>query len=736
MELKHKLIEDAKKYKLELQKKYAKNSVLKFPLIYLIVGDKAAPILEDLKRNIDNQVLDADNAMYIVIDTLEEGTVEVEENIINLHLPESVIKNEREYIRSAFKQNKSITLLNKAVKEIQRLAIDAKEFYSDNRRVYLSVVTSAEDKLNAIIPDVTVFIKNKLAGEFKQVFSELFIFTNDYAEKDNMLNMANSYKFLKEAMNYQENTYRYQDALEVIEQDVRLETNYTGAIFYFTYVLGDRDENGNEILNLKDNRAETLANVNLIKNTKSDIYNEGEVVQFSINEFARGADSRKKFCSVSSSSVEVPSEKIYLAAVSKTLEYYMKVSELEDDKDDDEFNNIINEEFISRAARSCIPNVDNLKEIGSVLSHKVSYLKLKNMSINDAEKALYDDALKNFFDKNFRNNASAKLKNYMDNVEIFMQLEDKNVNSKWTQRLVELEQKYNETINEKISVLKDKKFTKVTNVAKEKIAIGSSKNAIIKIKDYLLQEVYQIEYELLEEELKKECIYLIKTKILDSMHGLNEKINKLGVIKSQIDELLIPTSYLTDNMQKFYGDKVADITKDYERKLGKKFILSNEYIGNINQLVNNDNNKIVGIIGQVVKEKIINNDKYFKTNLGEEMYERLNYLPGIQREHVTYEEIFLGLSDILERRALTSVYFNKKDKCYKEKYYVTNLESDFLEYVYPKEDMGQIDKLGIQLTNRKDKIKIVQLIGGFDINDLAFTEAAKKYYDSYRENVI
>ena len=728
---------------------------MKAPLLFVLLGDKVQEDIKELKQAVEQSMSNSEGIIYLCIGNRSKE--DVVSDTVTVYLNQEVSAMNRGELTKVLEQDTFLKSLNGQLEVVRQSILEKNKVFSCWEQMHISVITAASDPINVLLPDITVLVKNKLEQNFKQVFVDLFVLLEETGEDAIPINRALSYSLFQELDIYQNREYHYEKPTELLDEEIKLMTKQDGQLFHLIYLLSDQKENGQKINEARKSHYETIVAVNLLKNRQNQSMELEEArEQYNYNNFItnirEGAENR--YCTARLARVKKPGQGIYLTVIYQLFKLYEK--ELSYEGHDEESSLMekvgLSEGRIETLVRSWMPEKEGLDAIKSLMSRRVSFKEVRNVTFLEAENSLYGESAKEFFKINFTDAAYKKMANY---------LQEEHLREKMTEDVISQSDygpfalgellksaSYSILENQKERYLYQIKQYEAEKEEKENRLVGQcvggnfslfEKKYLQDTKAYLIDEVYKARYDYEMECLKLKALQGLQEGLENLNKELKVKLRKLEQVEKLLLEMIAEANryeeeYLVQNVKEYYARVVEERIEELKKVKGAHFLLEEKYMGN--QLLDESEETIINRLTQIARQEILSVDQYFNISFEEELLARANMLVEYEEtEVVAKSELYELLYESLEENSKPCVYLDTTlaTHRYIEKYFLGNRESEFIDYAYRRDQSSRNYKIGTVNDKRKSVIEKLQLMGGFKLEDLVYVRSAKRYYDAYKE---
>lgn len=752
------VLEKAKRYDAEYINHFEKGESVKMksPTVFVLFGDQVVEGIDDIKSAMLESIVNAEGAIYLVISKkpLEDNLG----NVVQLTLPIDEKMDERGKIGDLLNQEDFLKLLGTTIIEVKKKIMAQSKVFSYWEQINICTVTSASDRVNCLLPDVMILLRTKLAQDFKQVLMDLFVRLEETGCDSEPLNKALSASFFKELDTYQQADFHYERPLEVLEDHLTLSVSYNQPIFHLVYILSDKKQNGQQIINAQHQHYRTIVAVLLLRNREQPALELEEArEQYNHNVFMSNVKEQgeNRYCTANLACVKKPGIGIYLAVIHHLLKAYKK--ELNGGSDEERacLTKVgITEKDLEKLMIRCMPQEENLSQIHSLISRNISFREIKSESFREAEKTLYGHSISDFFKVNFEKLSLEKLEDYLLGNQYKESLIEQVVNNPSygpyslanffkAENLSELENKKEAYLLESQGLemqSKEKAETIINTCISSKLSLFDKKS-LYEVKEYLIEEIYHLKYKALEAKLKAKAIEVIRQVVASLYEQIRDQLQKLDTLENVLAKLVAEVNryeeeYLIQNVDEYYQGVVTACINQLKEMEGNDYFHSNKMMGPICEMLSLDMEEVLDKLFDMAQCYILNETKYFNVSFEEELLARANMMIDYEdKEVVAKRELYDLLYSSLEENSKPCVHLDTtlSSHCYLEKYFFGSHQSEFIDYAYKKDQTSRNYKIGTVSESRKSSIGKLQLMGGFKLQDLVFTSSAMRYYEAYKD---
>ena len=758
MTLKTMVLEKAKKYDAEYINHFEKGESIKMksPTLFVLFGDQVAEGIKEIKSSMLESIVNAEGAIYLVIS--KKPIEEHLSNTVYLTLPMDEAMDERGKIGELLSQEDFLRLLGTTIIEVKKKIMAQSKVFSYWEQINICTVTAASDRINCLLPDIMILLRTKLAQDFKQVLMDLFVRLEETGCDSEPLNQALAASFFKELDTYQQADFHYERPLEVLEDHLTLNVSYNQPIFHLVYILSDKKQNGQQIINAHQQHYRTIVSVLLLRNREQPALELEEArEQYNHNVFMSNIKEQgeNRYCTAHLAYVKKPGVGIYLAVIHHLLKAYKQELSGGSDEEIALLSKIgITDKDLEELMIKCMPQEERLSQIHSLISRNMSFREIKSASFREAEKALYGDSVSDFFKVNFEKVGLKQVEDYLLGNQYKESLVEQVITNPCygpysltnffkAESLSELEGKKEAYLLESQSLemqRKEKAETIISTCISSKLGLFDKKS-LYEVKEYLIEEIYHLKYKALEAKLKAKAIEVIKQVMTTLYEQIKNQLQKLDTLEDVLAQLVEEVNryeeeYLVQNVNEYYQGVVKACITQLKENEGKDYFHSKEMMGPIGEMLKLNLEEVLDKLVHIAQDCILNETRYFNVSFEEELLARANMVIDYEdKEVVAKRELYDLLYSSLEESSKPCVHLDTtvSTHCYLEKYFFGSRQSEFIDYAYKKDQTSRNYKIGTVSDSRKSSIEKLQLMGGFKLQDLVFTSSAMRYYEAYKD---
>ena len=732
------------------------------PVLFIFIGDRVAEALKVIHREIRNKWSNSDGILFFHI---YSGNPVDLENVFQLKIDCDGLepKTLRKAINEKFCSDDALlSELSQKTREIKNRILEFGKMYSFWERINLAVITRADDPINAILPEITLFTKNRLRDDFKIITADLYTLMNEKdGSSDYEFSAGVALSFFRELEYMQSEDFTFNKPLEVLTgMKKRLSVTNNGLpVFDLIYLLGDKNINGIIHGNVQQENYEIIAYINILKNRKvNTIYDSEHTEQYNDYQFKNDIstkDGKQAYTTAGLAKVKRPNTAIAINVLNHFFNAMLsRMHEHVNGDQDSALRSLhTDERSIDSLPGSILDGIGNTDEMMSLIACSIPFGQLATMTLKEAEEALYGDACGRFFIENLEKAAYKRLDD--------MNLKDGLINTitteiiknprygllcayEWTseQGIIDTIRKLRKSnaikLEQKKEELKDICNEPVSSQPFSKLPFFEKTN-IRNLKKYMLSNIYGKQLELLKLQLKQ--------KITDTYENIFEDLHeKMAADQSSLTEAADylrssaakcaeeSDEYLGQNVSTYYKGVVEEILKSMESNWGKDFYFEDRFFGDIHGLLQQGIEQLLSKTIDICKKYILSNAR-FNESFETELLQRANNVVSNyeNRNVLTKEELFDKLYRTLDENAVVNCNLFKftQKHSYEEKYFFGDFYSDFLKYAFAYDKGKRTYRLGCVHEKRTSGIEKLNIMGGFHISDLIYVRNCLRYYEAY-----
>ncbi|MFH5181357.1 hypothetical protein ACHHV8_01155 [Paenibacillus sp. TAB 01] len=744
------------------------------PLVFLFLGDASSEALKQVHRLGGKRWNNSAGVVYLHVGS-EPQEVPGGGNVYTWTMsgPETEKKTLRsELYRQFYQDEPKLLELNVILRRMNNRISEYGRMYSSMQRLNIAVVVKADDPLSVLVPELTVLMRSIFGEHFRSVQTDLYTLLEEKQVGESFaLSSSFGVSFLREADYCQSREYALEGQLQVTGEGIKLPVRHGPApLFDMVYFLSDKDERGIFPESGMQGCYELICSLNLLKNRKvpdeldpqHGAYNNQQFKQNMTPPDAGGGS----YVSAGYAKVQRPNQAIALAvlyhfyrralnrlqenASGKDTRQVLELLELEPHRIDDRIRGLMS------------GHDKALDGMYGLLYHNISAAELKQMTLRQAEAALYGGNAQTFFETNVVRRVEAAFDSQEYGRALARRFQERvaadpaygcisgvrwtaerepgslpsELRAQWKETVqlleqgrAELEQRYEEAV-ELQGMAQRSLWSRLTKQLPIKEAVR-----------YVLDEIYGLKLELLALRMKQRLLELY----LDELEGLHVQMRQLADRAGQAEQSLRDASrsftfhssdYLGRNIHEYYGQVVSTVTDELEERRGADFYWNERSLGSITGLLEQGEDKLVQRLIEAARRDIFVHPLFDQTFEGE-LLERANVAASYDnREVLSKEDLYRDLYATLESEAAirADVYRSTHRHRYEEKYFFGDYRSEFIQYAYAVDHGSRTYKLGCVHEKKPSGIEKLNLMGGFRLGDLMYYRNGRLYYDTYVQN--
>lgn len=750
-------------------------SSIHFPALFLFIGDKMAEAIKVVKETNDRKWDNSKGVLYLHVmtaqgasDVPEEDSPSVKRHILAGAEGGGDPKSARPHLYREFYRNRQgLFELNRAFRQASSSITEYGRLYASFDRIHLSVITRVDDPLNVFVPELSLLAQTILGQSFKSVQMDLYALISEREQVDHFgYGSSSGVAFLRELDYMQQPDYSFSANLHVTEDGIEIPvSHHASPLFDLVYVLSDRNERGIMSAGELHGSYEMISHISLLKNRKfkeqtfdpgNNSYNN---TSFKNNIMTQSG--RQGYVSAGLAKVKRPNQSIALAVLYHFYRLLMTDMAKDPGMSEQEKQALfgLNPAALDEAVSSLIPDAEAISEMHALMTHEVSYASIRQMSLREAEEALFGGGCAAFFRSNYEETARRRLEqrdvagelghvvrtgmaanpliglfqlyhwsgDHKDRggIKPFLQALYRETQMELDLARAELEQISGGSVG-------DLDFKRVPFMDRRNLRASISQ---------LFQTVYIRKHQLLYLEMKLKLIarYEAELDILHQLYG--GKIRQLEEVESLLREAAQESmsqadDYIGQNIMEYYELVTRSVVEDWKNKRGPAVFFEERFLGNQHGLLDHGASGLISKLISVCRETLLTSP-YFKLTFEEELLQRSNVtIDYSNKEVLSKDELFKMLYSTLEDRAAIHLrlYDYTQEHRYEEKYIFGDIESEFVRYMFGVDETSRIYKLGCLHEKRSSGVVKLNLMGGFHLEDLMYYRNGKLYYETYLAN--
>lgn len=784
--MKHSLEQFAASYTAEQERQGSLGdgrSSIHYPALFLFVGDQVAPALPVVREINRTKWDNGDGVVYVQVgtedlDQQEERRGErAEDSQVARHiLPLSTEQSEssktlrKDIYRQFHDSDQALAGLNRTLRRVSNRIAEYGRLYSSFDRIYVTVVTRADDPLNVLLPELTKLTETILAQSFKSVQTDLHVLVSEM-EQVNSYGYASAagLAFLRELDYMQGLDYTFSGRLLVTEDGISIPVTHPASpLFDLVYILSDKNERGTGVSGGWIENAEIICRICLLKNRKQDMDAAGTISSTGANTYnntsfknnIRTTSDQHGYASAGYAEIRRPNKPIALAVLYHFYRHLLEQMRKEPEdwgiKDKLSFFGL-DPVTIERKIDGLLPGEDLVSGMSGIMTHNVSYADLKPLSLREAERALFGHGAEAYFRDNVARKVEERVRQRSTEGTLRQQAEQARGEhpevgyfqwAAWSNHgmgsvregLLGLIRDKSLQLESARAVLEQRLQEQVQDQPFKR-ALFRDKQNVRNVIDCILERVYVPKVELLRIENELQLLRIYDTE-MEQLHvfsrGITQSLEELEQTLRETAEASIAAAdeYIGQNVMEYYGKVTEDLITDLEAKRGRAVWFEDRYMGDMNHLATQGEERVLERLMDVCHALLLSAEP-LRVPFEEELLQRANVTITYGDKNVlTRDDLFRRLYRTLEDQAVVRVrvFDYTQEHRYEEKYFFGDHDSAFMDYAAHAEETSRIYKLGVVYEERSSGVEKLNLMGGFHLEDLMVYRNAKVYYDSYTDN--
>lgn len=734
------------------------------PILFVFIGDGTKGAYEHIIPMINDRW---DNGSGITFISISTEDIKEKENFFSFQFNYDFKdkKSLRKNIREKFYNDKKLLEdLNTKITTARDKILHSGDLFNSFENINISVVTMSDDPMNIILPEVTMLIRKKMLEVFKLSSADLYVLIKEKNLEDEFFSLAASVSFFREIEYIQKDNFNFNEEIAVYGEGRELPVNWSGPIFYMTYILEEKNEKGTIPIGSMINNYEIIAYINLLKNRNVSVetYSDTENHYYDNNRFKVNISretSINRYATAGLCKVKRPNGAIAITIVRCFYELVLRKLDDFSIKDTEFITKTlkIDEDSMTSKVNSFLPEDIDMSDMnGIMMSNSIEVEKrLSKLTLRQVEESLYGERCQGFFYENFKRPSENSLNSFNLEKGIRTLVWNNILNQpklglycafKWTSEQGEAIKlirnsrnsinRYIEEINNEIENTYESKFIEGFSL---KNLFNRSGN-IQEVRRKIFSDIYERKLQALKLWLHEKILGQYEFILLKIHEEIGIEIEKLKdileIIKIHEDEVIKrQDEYTSQNVKIYYANVVNSIINKLEKNYGEAFYFDEKYIGNLSEDIKKGKEDTLIKITQFCSKYILTEDEFNKS-FEEEFNERANVnVANLDSKVVSKEELYRRLYTILDdNSAIKSYLMNYDVKSYQEKYFFGDYSSDFIKYAFDFDRKTRSYKIGYINEIRSSGIEKLNLMGGFGAKDIMYIRNAINFYNYCLEN--
>lgn len=759
-------------------------SSIHYPALFLFVGDLVEPAMAAVREINQLKWDNGEGVVYLQIGTEgreEQGGREhrdsSEDGQVTRHiLPLSTEQTGRpsktmrkDVHRSFHDSEQALFGLNRTLRRVSNRIAEYGRLYSSFDRIYVTVVTRADDPLNVLLPELTKLTVNILAQSFKSVQTDLHVLVSEMEQVESFgYASAAGLAFLRELDHMQALDYTFSGNLLVTEDGISIPVVHPSSpLFDLVYILSDKNERGTGVAGGWIENAEIICRICLLKNRKQDPDALGAVASTGANTYnntsfknnIRTTSDQHGYASAGFAEIRRPNQPIALAVLYHLYRYLLDLMRQEPEwsmKDKLAFFGL-DTSSVERKVEGLLPEQDLVGGMSGIMTHNVSFSDLKPLSLREAERALFGQGAEAYFRDNMVRPAEERFRQRSSQSSLLRRAEQSRTEypeigyfqwASWSdsshgsvrEALLGLIRDKSVQLESARALLEQRQQEQVEDQPIKR-ALFRDKQNVRNLIDCLLERVYVPKTELLRLENELQLLRIYDSE-MEQLHSFSRSITTaLEALERTLREtaeerIAAADEYIGQNVMEYYGKVTEALIADLEAKRGRDVWFEERYMGDINRLAAEGNERLLQRLMEVCHALLLTAEP-LRLPFEEELLQRANVTITYGDKNVlTRDDLFRRLYRTLEDQAVVRirVFDYTQEHRYEEKYFFGDHHSAFMDYAAHAEETSRIYKLGVVYEERSSGVEKLNLMGGFHLEDLMVYRNGKVYYESYTEN--
>ncbi|MCG7383973.1 transcription initiation factor TFIID [Paenibacillus sp. ACRRY] len=759
-------------------------SSIHYPALFLFVGDLVEPAMAAVREINQLKWDNGEGVVYLQIgtegreeqggrehrDSLEDG--QVTRHILPLSTAQAgrPSKTMRKDVHRSFHDSEQALFgLNRTLRRVSNRIAEYGRLYSSFDRIYVTVVTRADDPLNVLLPELTKLTETILAQSFKSVQTDLHVLVSEMEQVDSFgYASAAGLAFLRELDYMQALDYTFSGNLLVTEDGISIPVVHPSSpLFDLVYILSDKNERGTGVIGGWIENAQIICRICLLKNRKQDPDALGAVASTGANTYnntsfknnIRTTSDQHGYASAGFAEIRRPNQPIALAVLYHLYRYLLDLMRQEPEwsmKDKLAFFGL-DASSVEHKVEGLLHEQDLVGGMSGIMTHNVSFSDLKPLSLREAERALFGQGAEAYFRDNMVRPAEERLRQRSSQSSLLRRAEQSRTEypeigyfqwASWSdgspgsvrEALLGLIRDKSVQLDSARALLEQRQQEQVEDQPIKR-ALFRDKQNVRNLIDCLLERVYVPKTELLRLENELQLLRIYDSE-MEQLHSFSRSITTaLEALERTLrdaaeERIAAADEYIGQNVMEYYGKVTEALIADLEAKRGRDVWFEERYMGDINRLAAEGNERLLRRLMEVCHTLLLTAEP-LRLPFEEELLQRANVTITYGDKNVlTRDDLFRRLYRTLEDQAVVRirVFDYTQEHRYEEKYFFGDHHSAFMDYAAHAEETSRIYKLGVVYEERSSGVEKLNLMGGFHLEDLMVYRNGKVYYDSYTEN--
>ncbi|MGQ8875482.1 transcription initiation factor TFIID [Paenibacillus sp. TSA_86.1] len=771
-------------------------SSIHYPALFLFVGDLVKPAVsavhdinqlkwdnedgvvyvhigtDDASVNMDKSDQEKARSGYGAASSHENAQVTYHRLPLSTRHAQRPSKTLRKDVHRSFHESAAALFgLNRMMRQVSNRIAEYGRLYSSFDRIYVTVITRADDPLNVLLPEITKLAETILAQSFKSVQTDLHVLVSEMEQVDSFgYASAAGLAFLRELDYMQSLDYKFSGNLLVTEDGISIPVNHPVApLFDLVYVLSDKNERGTGVPGGWIENAEIICHICLLKNRKQEESHEDRAAiastgansynNTSFKNNIRTTSDQHGYASAGFAEVRRPNKPIALTVLYHLYRYLLARMQQEPDwsiKDKMSFFGL-DVSSVERKVEGLLPSEDLVSGMSGIMTHSRSFAELKPLSLREAERALYGEGAEAYFRENVVRPVQERVRERSSSGSLRRQAEQSHMEHpevgyfQWVawsdgepgsvrEALLALIRDKSTQLESARALLEQRQQERVEDQPIKR-ALFRDKQNVRNLIDCLLERVYEPKVDLLRLENELHLLRIYDTE-MEELHRYSRQVTaSLEALERTLrgaaeDSIAAADEYIGQNVMEYYGRVTEELITDLEARRGRDVWFEDRYMGDMNQLATEGSERLLARVMEVCRALLLSAEP-LRLPFEEELLQRANVtITYRDRDVLTRDDLFRRLYRTLEDQAVVRirVFDYTQEHRYEEKYFFGDHHSAFMDYAAHAEETSRIYKLGVVYEERSSGVEKLNLMGGFHLEDLMVYRNGKVYYDSYTEN--
>lgn len=159
-------------------------SSIHYPALFLFLGDKVSPAIEQVLMRCEHKWDNAAGVLALHAGKEQHGKEgDSKERVMRMALPDAAGRDPRTVRQDVYREfhedGRYLAGMNRTLRRIGNSIADYGRLYSSFDVIHLSIITRVDDPLNVLLPEVALLARAVLSQSFKSVQTDLYTLINE-----------------------------------------------------------------------------------------------------------------------------------------------------------------------------------------------------------------------------------------------------------------------------------------------------------------------------------------------------------------------------------------------------------------------------------------------------------------------------------------------------------------------------------------------------------------------------